>query len=203
MPQPLSHTHAGDALGGWTSKPPTSYHTHHSHCMSSGQDLQAQSWHPQLHVLLKPPSGPILPQAVWSGGGSAIPLGGDPHCRHLAPPVSPAVHTVTANSFAELAVKSYNIRGVPTAVWLSIPWKDLSSNYFTAMLHRGLESPWSSACSKRNDPGSKLPSNLLPNLISKVFLAMYEDCRLRNLNLLPQISPWDASTIPATELSSW
>ena len=76
------------------------------------------------------------------------------------------------------------------AHWSLIPLEDLSSNYFTRMLRARLESTSSLAHSKKNGLENKLLLSSLPNLISVVFLATYEDCRLRNLNFLPQKSPW-------------
>lgn len=80
------------------------------------------------------------------------------------------------------------------AHWSLIPPEDLSSNYFTRMLRARLESTSSLAHSKKNGLENKLLLSSLPNLISVVFLAIYEDCRLRNLNFLLQKSPWNTSS---------
>lgn len=61
---------------------------------------------------------------------------------------------------------------------VSIPWEDPSRNC-SAAVDTGLESTGLLDYSRRN-LGSKSPSTLLPDLISKVFLAPSEGCRLRN-----------------------
>lgn len=202
-------------MGAWTSKPPTSYHTHHSHHTSSGKE----PWHLQSYFLLKLPLGPVSASGCagqrWQELAAA--LGDDPHCRHLECEVSPAVPPATANSCVELAVelvlkeKPDHTAGVTVAVWLLTAQKDLSSDHRDAAcgLERACSVPWS----KRDQLGSKLPPSLLPLLISKVFLAASGDCRRGNLTTRlqviaspcfsqPQSSPAVQST-PSKALGFW